>query len=106
MQKQPNEFREDFDKLQSETKETIKNIGNKENNTICERGNLTKMKNLRRENKTETLEIIISLNQIKDTVGGHSSRLEQVEDRISGLEGKIDIKEKDRRNFSQTTQEL
>jgi hypothetical protein len=30
----------------------------------------------------------------KNTVEGHSSRLEQVEDRVSGLEDKINIKEK------------
>jgi chromosome segregation ATPase len=35
-----------------------------------------------------------SLSQTKNTVKGHSSRLEQVEDRISALEEKIEIKEK------------
>jgi hypothetical protein len=39
-------------------------------------------------------------------VEGHSSRLEQVEDRISELEDKMEIKEKNRRNLSQTNQEL
>jgi hypothetical protein len=39
-------------------------------------------------------------------VEGHSSRLEQVEDRISEIEDKIDAKEKNRRNLSQTTPEL
>jgi hypothetical protein len=39
-------------------------------------------------------------------VEGHSSRLEQVEDRISELEDKIQIKEKSQRTVSQTTQEL
>jgi hypothetical protein len=39
-------------------------------------------------------------------VKGHSSRLEQVEDRISELKDKIEIKEKSRRTLSQTTQEL
>jgi hypothetical protein len=39
-------------------------------------------------------------------VEGHSSRLEQVKDRISELKDKIEIKEKNRRNLSQTTQEL
>jgi hypothetical protein len=39
-------------------------------------------------------------------VEGHSSRLEQVEDRISELEDKIEIKEKKRRNLSHTNQEL
>jgi hypothetical protein len=37
---------------------------------------------------------------------GYSSRLEQVEDRISEFKDKIEIKEKNRRNLSQTTQEL
>jgi hypothetical protein len=54
------------------------------------------MENLRIKNQTET----------KNTVKGHSSRLEQVEDRISELQHKIDIKEKNLRNLSQTTQEL
>jgi ABC-type hemin transport system substrate-binding protein len=35
-----------------------------------------------------------TLNQIKNTTESHSGRLDQVEDRISGLEDKIDIKEK------------
>jgi hypothetical protein len=52
------------------------------------------MKNLRKKNQTETLEIKRSLNQIKNIGESHYSRLEQVEDRISGLEDKIDIKEK------------
>jgi hypothetical protein len=38
-------------------------------------------------------------------VEGHVSRLEQVEDRISKLKDKTEIKEKNRRNLSQTTQE-
>jgi hypothetical protein len=42
------------------------------------------MKNLRKKNQTET----------QNTVEGHSSRLEQVEDRISELKDKIEIKEK------------
>jgi chromosome segregation ATPase len=42
------------------------------------------MENLRKNNQTET----------QNTVEGHSSRLEQVEDRISELEDKIKIKEK------------
>jgi hypothetical protein len=36
-------------------------------------------------------------------VEGHSNRLEQVQDRISGLEDKIEIKENNWRTFSQTT---
>jgi hypothetical protein len=36
----------------------------------------------------------------------HSSRLEQVEDRIWELKDKIEIKEKNRRNINQITQDL
>jgi hypothetical protein len=39
-------------------------------------------------------------------VEGHSSRLEEVEDRISEPRDKIEIKEKNWRIVSQTTQEL
>jgi chromosome segregation ATPase len=42
------------------------------------------MENLRKENETE----------IQNTMEGHSSRLEQVEDRISELEDKMEIKGK------------
>jgi chromosome segregation ATPase len=42
------------------------------------------MENFRKKNQTET----------QNTVEGHSSRLEQVEDRISELKDKIEIKEK------------
>jgi hypothetical protein len=35
-----------------------------------------------------------------------SNRLEQVEDRISEVKDKIEIKERDRRTLSQTIQEL
>jgi hypothetical protein len=41
------------------------------------------MENLRKKNQTET----------KNTMEVHSSRLEQEEDRISGLKDKIEIKE-------------
>jgi predicted nucleic acid-binding Zn-ribbon protein len=64
------------------------------------------IENLRKKNQTEILEIKSPFSQIKNTVKGHSSRLEQVEDRISELEDKIEIKEKNRRTLSQTTQEL
>jgi chromosome segregation ATPase len=47
-----------------------------------------------KKNQTEILEIKSSLSQIKNIVDSHSGRLEQVEDRISGLKDKIDIKEK------------
>jgi hypothetical protein len=43
---------------------------------------------------------------MKNTVQGHSSRLEQVEDRMTVFKDKIVIKEKNRRTISQTTQEL
>jgi hypothetical protein len=39
-------------------------------------------------------------------VEGHSSRLEQVEDNISELKDKTEIKKKNRTNLIQTTQEL
>jgi hypothetical protein len=64
------------------------------------------MENLRKKNQTEILEIKSHFNQTKYTVEGHSSRLEQVEDRISELKNKKEIEEKNRRNFSQMTQEL
>jgi hypothetical protein len=44
--------------------------------------------NLRKKNQTETLEIKNPSSQTKNTVEGHSSRLQQVEDRISELEDK------------------
>jgi hypothetical protein len=39
-------------------------------------------------------------------VGSHHSRLEQLEDRLSWLKDKIDIKEKNKRTLRQKTQEL
>jgi chromosome segregation ATPase len=50
--------------------------------------------NLRRRNQLEILEIKSPYSQTKNTVEGYSSRLEQVEDRISELEDKKEIKEK------------
>jgi TolA-binding protein len=58
------------------------------------------MENLRKKNQTEILEVKSPLSQIKNTVQGNSSRLEQLEDRISELKDKIDAKEKNRRNIS------
>jgi chromosome segregation ATPase len=52
------------------------------------------MENLREKNQTEILEIKGPFSQMKNTVEGHSSKLEQVEDRISELGDKIEIKEK------------
>jgi predicted nucleic acid-binding Zn-ribbon protein len=49
------------------------------------------MENLRNQNQAEILEIKIPINQLKNTIESFSSRLEQVEDRISGLENKVDI---------------
>jgi hypothetical protein len=49
-------------------------------------------KDMEKKGQTETLEKN-SLNQIKNTGENHSSRLKQVENRISVLEDKIDIKE-------------
>jgi hypothetical protein len=51
------------------------------------------MENLRKKNQTETLTIRSYLNQTKNTEESHSSRLQQVEERISRLEDKTDIKE-------------
>jgi hypothetical protein len=39
------------------------------------------MEKLRKKNQTEILEIKICFSQAKNTVEGHSSRLEQVEDK-------------------------
>jgi hypothetical protein len=64
------------------------------------------MGNLRKKNQTEILEIKSPFSQTKSTEEGHYNRVEQVEDRMSELEDKIEIKEKNRRNLSQTTQEL
>jgi hypothetical protein len=64
------------------------------------------MENLRRKNQTEIRKIKSPFSQTKNTVEGHFSRLEQVEDRPSELEDKIEIKEKNRRSLSQTTQDL
>jgi hypothetical protein len=59
------------------------------------------------------LEIKISLNQTENTVESHSSIQEQVEERISGIKDKIDIKEKTEKflekrpqNCEKNTQEL
>jgi hypothetical protein len=41
------------------------------------------MENLRKKNQTEIPEIKIPFSQTNNTAEGHSSRLEQVKDRIS-----------------------
>jgi hypothetical protein len=50
------------------------------------------MENLRRKQQTEILQIKIPYKQ--KTMEGHSCRLDQVEERISELEDKIEIKVK------------
>jgi chromosome segregation ATPase len=50
------------------------------------------MENLRKKDQREFLEIKSPFNQIKNTGEGYSSKLEQVEDRISGHKDKINIK--------------
>jgi hypothetical protein len=52
------------------------------------------LENLRRKNQTDILEIKSPYSQTKNTVEVYSSRLDQVEDRISDHEDKIEIKEK------------
>jgi hypothetical protein len=64
---------------------------NKEDSTICCTISYQRYGKCQKK-ETEVLEIIRSLSQIKHTVENHSSRLEQVEDRISGLEEKVDTK--------------
>jgi hypothetical protein len=59
------------------------------------------MENHRKKNQTEILEIKSLFSQTKNTVEGHSSRLEQMEDRISGLKDKIEIKEKKHKKSTQ-----
>jgi polyhydroxyalkanoate synthesis regulator phasin len=66
----------------------------------------TDLENLRRKNQTEILEIKSPYSQTKNTLESHTSRLEQVERRISELEDKVEIKEKTEKNRSQTSQEL
>jgi chromosome segregation ATPase len=51
------------------------------------------LENLRKKNQTQIMEIKVLFNQTKNTVEGHSSRLEQVEDRISGFRDETDVKE-------------
>jgi hypothetical protein len=64
------------------------------------------VENLRKKNQTETIEIKVCLNQIKNTGKICFNRLKQVEDRISGLGDKIYIKKKTQRILRQKTQKL
>jgi hypothetical protein len=52
---------------------------------------------LRKINKTQILEIKMSLRQIKNNIEHQYGRQEQLEDRISGLKNKICVKEQNRR---------
>jgi predicted nuclease with TOPRIM domain len=52
------------------------------------------MENLEKKNQTDIMEIKHPFSQTKNTMECHSSKLEQVEDRISELKDKIEIKEK------------
>jgi hypothetical protein len=61
------------------------------------------MENLRKKNGTEIWKSKLPLLKQRNTIEGHSSPLEQVEDRISELKNKIEIKEKNRINLSETT---
>jgi Asp/Glu/hydantoin racemase len=51
-----------------------------------------------KKNETEILEIKSPFSQTKNTVEGHSSRLKQVEDRISELKDKIELKKKQKKS--------
>jgi chromosome segregation ATPase len=57
------------------------------------------MENLSQKNQTEIMEIKIPFSQTNNTVEGQFSRLEQMKDRISELEDKIEIKEKTEEHF-------
>jgi chromosome segregation ATPase len=96
MQKQINELRKDFNKHQIETKDTLKKeIYELKMTTKNMKEELNEdMENLRRKNQTEILEIKNPFSQTKNTLESQSSRLEQVEDKISEHKDKTDIKEK------------
>jgi archaellum component FlaC len=58
------------------------------------------MESLKKQNQTENWEIKgSSLSRIKNTIESHSSRMEQVENKISGFEDKLDIKGKKTEEF-------
>jgi chromosome segregation ATPase len=108
MQKQINELRKDFNKHQIETKDTLKKeIYELKMTTKNMKEELNEdMENLRRKNQTEILEIKNPFGQTKNKAESHTITLEQMENRILQLKDKIEIKEKNRRTLSQTTQEL
>jgi chromosome segregation ATPase len=85
-QKQINELIGALNRHQSETENTINRAINELKTKIYNiKEDMTHdMENLRKKNETET----------QNTMEGHSSRLEQAEDRISELEDKMEIKGK------------
>jgi predicted RNase H-like nuclease (RuvC/YqgF family) len=94
-QKQIKELREGFNEHQSETKDNIKREIYELKMTIENiKEELNKdRENFRQKNQTEILEIKIPFSQTKNIVEDHSSRIEQVEKRISEFEDKIELKE-------------
>jgi phage shock protein A len=90
-------LRKDINKHQSETKDTIKREIHELKKTTQVITDLNKDLEkffLRRKNQTEIMETKSPYSETKITVEGHYSRLEQVEDRISELEDKMEIKKK------------
>jgi TolA-binding protein len=87
-----------FNNHKSETKDTIKReiYELKRTTPIIKKKKLNKDlgKPHRKESNREILGRKSPYSQTKNTVEGHSRRLEQVEDRISELENEIEIKEK------------
>jgi hypothetical protein len=85
-QKQINELMGTLNKYQSETENTINRAINERRFKIDSiKEEVTHdMENIRKKNETK----------IQNTIGGHFSRLEQAEDRISELENKMEIKGK------------
>jgi F0F1-type ATP synthase membrane subunit b/b' len=77
-QKQISELTEDFNKHESETKDTIKReIHEFKMTTQIIKEELNKdVENLRRKNQTKILEVKSPFTQTKTTVEGHYSRLE------------------------------
>jgi hypothetical protein len=73
-QKQIKELREDLNKHQSETKDTIKREIHelKMTTQIIKEELITDLENLRKKNQTEILEIKSPYRQTKNTVEGHS----------------------------------
>jgi hypothetical protein len=62
--------------------------------------------NLKKKESNKNPGNIKFLKSIESTVENHSSRLEPVEVRITGLKDKTDIKEKNRRILRQKAQDL